>query len=202
MGVLSLGTQTSCHTTARRLQSSRTTAGTLAVTFDEEIDLAGSEGLERMKIVNIKSRRPLHLPRWSRCNRAVRTMSTPRQDQPMCGVVGNTWELMGTPTSHSWMPGTGPQKGAVTPVKSRVFSLTCARLGHSARPLLGTSGIRALAVRAGPSAAPKPSMTGADSPRATPHRCQSRTPQPTLDSFRAFPWAATVVSQGRSGSGS
>ena len=112
MGVLSLGTQTSCHTTARRLQSSRTTAGTLAVTFDEEIDLAGSEGLERMKIVNIKSRRPFHLPRWSRCNRAVRTMSTPRQDQPMCGVVGNTWELMGTPTSHSWMPRTGTTKGS------------------------------------------------------------------------------------------
>ena len=36
-------------------------------------------------------------------------------------------------------------------------SLTCARRGHSARPFLGTSWIRALAVRAGPSAAPEPS---------------------------------------------
>ena len=46
--------------------------------------------------------------------------------------------------------------------------LTCARPGHSARPFLGTSGIRALVVRAGPSAARKPSMTGAASPRARP----------------------------------
>ena len=53
MVVLRLGTQTSCHTTARRLQSSRTTAGTLAGTFDDEIDLAGSEGWEKMKVANI-----------------------------------------------------------------------------------------------------------------------------------------------------
>ena len=80
--------------------------------------------------------------------------------------------------------------------------LTCARSGHSARPFLGTSGIRAPVVRAGPSAARKPSMTGAASPRATPLCCQSRTPQPIADSLSAFLWAATVVSQGRLGSGS
>ena len=45
-------------------------------------------------------------------------------------------------------------------------------------PFLGTSGIRALVVR------------------------QSRTPQPIADSLSAPPWAATVVSQGRLGSGS
>ena len=39
------GIQVNCITAARCLQSSGTTAGTLAGTFDDEIDLAGSKGL-------------------------------------------------------------------------------------------------------------------------------------------------------------
>ena len=58
----------------------------------------------------------------------------------------------------------GQQWNGVVPVS---FDVRTA--GHSTLPFLDTSGIRASAVRAGPLAARKPSMTGAASPRATPH---------------------------------
>ena len=72
--------------------------------------------------------------------------------------------------------------------------LTCGRPGHSAHPSLDASGIRALTVRDEPLATPKLSTTGTASAQMTP---QCRTPQPIADSFRAFPWVVTVVSQGR-----
>ena len=59
--------QANCITTARCLQSSGTTAWHAG--GDNEIDLAGSEGLERMKVDNIKPRGPFHVPRWSLCDR-------------------------------------------------------------------------------------------------------------------------------------
>ena len=197
MVVLSLGTQSSCHTTARRLQSSRTTAGPLVVTCDNKIDLAGSEGLEGMKVVNIKLHRPFHLLRWSRCDLAMRTVSTPCQAQSMCGVIGNT-----PPTSHLWMPWTGPQKEAVTPVKSQGVLFDAGTAWRQCSSASGHIRDQSSCGSCWASAAPKPSMTGAASPRTTPHRCQSRTSQPIVDYLRAFPWTATVVNQGRLGSGS